>query len=82
MQSSPDTLRVLLVGFASVAWSKVSKSTVLDRPVLAIGVKLLELSGYSTVITCTFAFHTKYIFRCLRGGVMAQFELAKHKFSN
>ena len=48
--------------------------------VLSIQVKFLRLFAYCTEINCTFTFCTTNILGCIRG-VMAQFELVKHKFS-
>ena len=60
MLNLPDTLWVLLSGFASMAWSTASESMVLDLPDLDWSrAKFLEPSVYCIVITCIFTFHTR-----------------------
>ena len=66
--SSPNTLQVLLAGFAYM----ISESTVLDLldlldliiKVLATRVKFLELSSHCTMVNSAFAFHTTNVFGC------------------
>ena len=85
MPSLPDTLWVLLIGFVSVAKSRIQtfSSTCLSLiiKVLATQAKYLEPSGYCTVINCTFTFHAANICGSLRS-VMVQFELTKLMFPN
>ena len=71
-----------------MAWSMASESTVLDLSnhvlsvkVLATQAKFLQPSDYCTVINCAFILFTTNVFDYFHG-IMAQFEFAKHNFSN
>ena len=86
IQSSPDTLRVLITGFASMIWNKTSVFTVLGLPNIARSsrfletwVKLLEPFDYCPVIKCAFTFRTTNVFRCF-WSVVTEFESAKHDY--
>ena len=84
MPSSPDTLQELLTGFVSRAWSTSLNlwfQAWLIVEVFVTRAKFLEPPGYCIVINFTFTFRTTIVFSCFRG-VMAQFELGKHKFPN
>ena len=48
---------------------------------LETSAKFLQLFGYCNVIKCSFTFFPTNVFNCF-DGVMAQFLLVKHKFSN
>ena len=78
MQSSPDTLRVLLAGFVFMPSQEIHRfrpaCSCLIIKVLTTRANFLESSSYCTVINCSFNFCAttfKDCFCC----VMAQFEL-------
>ena len=83
MPTSPDTLRMVLSGFASITWNTASESTTsgLLIEVLATWAKFLQPFGYCTRINFNFTFCTNNVFRffCV---VVDQFQLIKYKFSN
>ena len=60
-------LRVHLSGIAPMAWKTTSESTLLVPPDLNWSLKLLQPSGFSTVINCSFNFHTVNVLRRFRG---------------
>ena len=67
--SSPDTLRVLLIGFASMDWITAAEFRLLSQPdiflvvkVLAIRAKFLQPSGYYAMINSTFTSRTTNVF--------------------
>ena len=63
MLRSPDTFQVLLVRFASTAWSTASKFTLtLPDSRGFYNPILLQSSGDCTVVNCTFTFRTINIF--------------------
>ena len=88
MLNSPDTLRILLAGFAFITWSMASKCIVLGHPdlyliidIVANRAKFLQTSGYCTVVNYAFTFCKMNISDFLHG-VIAHFELVKRKFLN
>ena len=88
MPNSPDTLRILLTwfifrtlkhghgihGFRSIL-------TLPDRQDFCKRLKLLEPSGYCTVLNCTFTFHTENVFGFFRD-ILVQVILIRCKFLN
>ena len=61
-------------GFRPTLFSQIIK-------VLAFRAKFLVTPDYCTMVNCTFTFCTSNVSGCFRG-VMASFELVKHKFAN
>ena len=86
MSNLPDTLQILLTGFAFKGLEH-NLGILNFRPtwpclmveVLATRVKFLEPFDYYTMINCTFTFCTTNVFGFFRS-VMTQFELVKYKF--
>ena len=82
----PDTLHMLLAGFADMAWIIALESMVVGLPDLAwlssfLPPKFLDPSGYSTVIKLCLLLSCNKCFWFLLC-VLAQLRLIKHKFLN
>ena len=79
--NSPDTLRVLLIGFSSLAWNTVSRSTVLGENDLAWSSRFLQPmpNFFNFLVTVLLPFAQQMFLVC---SVMAYLELVKNKFPN
>ena len=77
--SLPDTLRVLLTGFASMAKSTASESTLSGSPDLTLSLRFLQPEQIFIDYLGRFHFlHNKYFLGCFLC-IMIQFEPVKSK---